>query len=167
MNSRHQNLILKYFLIFWKKRDFFYTAWFILRMNQRNFDLITKRLCLQLSKYNSILLTFFNIIENLMNQNIDVTQQYINTLQRSDQMIWMFTVYLSTLKHQLSLYSDEHKRAHLFIKLRSELHVTIINVQLIFITWDILINLVTQLKINLQKEHVLSLKWLQDRDSYD
>ncbi len=100
-----------------------------------------------------------NIIKNLRNRNINMTQQYANALQRSNQMIWMFAVYLSTLKHQLSLYSDEHKQTHLFIKLRSELHMIIINVQLISITWDVLINLVTRLKINLQKEHVLLLKW--------
>ncbi len=108
-----------------------------------------------------------NIIENSMNRSINVTQQYANALQRLNQMIWTFAVYLSTLKHQLSLYNDEHKWAHLFIKLRFELHVTIINVQLIFITWDALIDLVARLKINLWKEHVLSLKQSQDRDSYD
>ena len=60
-----------------------------------------------------------NLIKDLMNRSIDVTQQYTNALQRSDQMIWMFATHLSTLKHQLSLYSDEHKWAHLFFKLRS------------------------------------------------
>ncbi len=100
-----------------------------------------------------------NIIENSMNWDIDVTQQYANALQCLNQMIWTFAIYLSTLKHQLSSYSDKHKRAHLFIKLKSELHVIIINVQLISITWDALINLVAQLKINLRKEHILSLKW--------
>jgi len=58
-----------------------------------------------------------------MNQDIDVTQQYVNASQRLNQMIQMFAAHLSTLKHQISLYSDEHKRAHLFIKLRFELHV--------------------------------------------
>ncbi len=79
----------------------------------------------------------------------------------------MFAVYLSILKHQLSLYSDEHKWAHLFIKLRSELHVIITNVQSIFITWDALINLVARLKINLQKKRILSLKQSQDKDLHD
>ncbi len=82
-------------------------------------------------------------------------------------MIWMFAAHLSTLKHQLSLYSDEHKWTHLFIKLRSELRVIITNVQSISITWDALINLVAQLKTNLRKEHVLSLKWFQDEDLHD
>ncbi len=102
-----------------------------------------------------------------MNQNINVTQQYMNALQRSDQMIQTFAAHLSILKHQLSLYSDEHKRAHLFIKLRFELHVIITNVQSISITWDVLINLVAWLKTNLQKEHVLSLKWSWDKDLHD
>ncbi len=102
-----------------------------------------------------------------MNRDIDVTQQYANALQRSDQMIWTFAAHLSTLKHQLSLYSDEHKWAHLFIKLKSELHVIITNVQLISITWDALIDLVTQLKTNLRKEHILLLKWLQDKNLHD
>ncbi len=102
-----------------------------------------------------------------MNWSIDITQQYVNALQRLNQMIWMFAVYLSILKHQLSLYSNEHKWTHLFIKLRSELHITITNVQLIFMTWDTLIDLVAQLKINLQKEHILSLKQSWDRDLYD
>ncbi len=108
-----------------------------------------------------------NLIKNLMNRDIDVTQQYTNASQRSDQMIQTFAAHLSTLKHQLSLYSDEHKRAHLFIKLRSELHVIITNVQSISITWDMLINLVARLKTNLRKEHVLSLKWSQDKDLHD
>ncbi len=99
-----------------------------------------------------------NLIENSMNQSIDVIQQYANASQHSDQTIWMFAVYLSILKHQLSLYSDEHKWTHLFIKLRSELRVIITNVQSIFITWDALIDLVAWLKINLRKKHVLLLK---------
>ncbi len=108
-----------------------------------------------------------NLIENLMNQSIDVTQQYVNASQHSDQMIWMFAVYLSILKHQLSLYNDEHKRTHLFIKLRSELRMIITNVQSISITWNALINLVAQLKTNLRKEHVLSSKQFQDENLHD
>ncbi len=108
-----------------------------------------------------------NLIEDSMNRDINVTQQYANASQRSDQMIWMFAAHLSILKHQLSLYSDEHKRAHLFIKLRSELHVIITNVQLISITRDALIDLVARLKTNLRKEHILSLKWSQDENSHD
>ncbi len=100
-----------------------------------------------------------NLIEDSMNQDINMTQQYANALQRSDQMIWTFATHLSILKHQLSLYNNEHKWAHLFIKLRFELHVIITNVQLISITWDALINLDARLKTNLQKEHVLLLKW--------
>ncbi len=100
-----------------------------------------------------------NLIENLMNQDIDVTQQYTNTSQRSNQMIWMFAAHLSILKHQLSLYNDEHKQTHLFIKLKSELRMIITNVQLISIIWDVLINFVAWLKTNLWKEHVLLLKW--------
>ncbi len=99
-----------------------------------------------------------NLIEDSMNWDIDVTQQYANTLQRSDQMIWTFAAHLSTLKHQLSLYNNKHKWAHLFIKLRSKLRMIITNVQSIFITWDALIDLVAWLKTNLRKEHVLSLK---------
>jgi hypothetical protein len=77
-------------------------------------------------------------------------------------------IFLSILKHQLWLYNDEHKWAHLFIKLKSKLHVIIINVQSIFNTWDALINLIARLKINLRKEHVLSSKWSQDKDDlYD
>ncbi len=108
-----------------------------------------------------------NLIENSMNWSIDVTQQYANASQRSDQMIWTFATHLSTLKHQLSLYSDEHKWTHLFIKLRSELRMIIINVQSISITWDVLINLVAWLKTNLQKEHVLSSKQSQDENLHD
>ncbi len=51
----------------------------------------------------------FNLIEDLMNWSINMTQQYANALQHLNQMIWMFAVYLNTLKHQLSLYNDEHK----------------------------------------------------------
>ncbi len=76
----------------------------------------------------------FNLIENSMNWSIDVTQQYANASQRLDQTIWTFAAHLSTLKHQLSLYSDEHKWTHLFIKLRSELRMIITNMQSISIT---------------------------------
>ncbi len=99
-----------------------------------------------------------NLIEDSMNRDINVTQQYANASQRSDETIWTFAAHLSTLKHQLSLYSDEHKRAHLFIKLRSELRVIITNVQSISITQDALIDLVAWLKTNLRKEHVLLSK---------
>ncbi len=102
-----------------------------------------------------------------MNRDIDVTQQYLNASQRSNQTIWTFAAHLSTLKHQLSLYSDEHKWTHLFIKLRFELRVIITNVQSISITRNALIDLVTRLKTNLRKEHILSLKWLQDEDLHD
>ncbi len=108
-----------------------------------------------------------NLIKDLMNRSIDVTQQYINALQRSNQTIWTFAAHLSTLKHQLSLYNDEHKRAHLFIKLRSELRIIITNVQSISITRDALIDLVARLKTNLRKEHVLLLKWFQDKNLHD
>jgi len=91
----------------------------------------------------------------------------VNTLQRSDQIIWTFATHLSTLKHQLSLYNDEHKWTHLFIKLRSELRMIITDVQSISITWNALINLVAQLKTNLRKEHILSLKWSWDKDLHD
>ncbi len=102
-----------------------------------------------------------------MNRDIDVTQQYTNALQRLDQMIRTFAAHLSTLKHQLSLYSDEHKWAHLFIKLRSELRMITTNVQSISITWNALIDLVARLKINLRKEHALSLKQSWDEDLHD
>ncbi len=108
-----------------------------------------------------------NLIKNLINQNIDVIQQYANALQCSNQMIQMFATHLNTLKHQLLLYNDEHKWTHLFIKLKSELRVIITNVQLISITWNALINFVTQLKINLWKEHILSLKQYQDENLHD
>ena len=75
-----------------------------------------------------------NLIKNSMNWSINVTQQYMNTLQRSDQMIQMFATHLSILKHQLLLYNDEHKWTHLFIKLRSELRVITTNVQSISVT---------------------------------
>ena len=65
------------------------------------------------------------------------------------------------------MYSNEHKWTHLFIKLRSELHVIITNVQLISITWNVLINLVAWLKTNLRKEHVLSSKQSQDKNLHD
>ncbi len=108
-----------------------------------------------------------NLIKNSMKQSINVTQQYTNASQHLNQMIWTFAAHLSILKHQLSLYSDEHKWTHLFIKLRSELHVIITNVQLISITWDALIDLVAWLKTNLRKEHVLSSKWSQDENLHD
>ena len=108
-----------------------------------------------------------NLIEDSMNWDINMTQQYANASQHSDQTIWTFAVYLSTLKHQLSLYSDEHKRAHLFIKLRFELRVIITNVQSILITWNALIDLVARLKINLRKKCILSLKQSWDENLHD
>ncbi len=79
----------------------------------------------------------------------------------------MFMIHLITLKHQLSLYNDKHKWFHLFIKLKSELRIIIINVQMISTTWNALIDLVFKLKINLQKQHALSLKWHWNDDFHD
>ncbi len=92
-----------------------------------------------------------NLIKNLINQDINMIQQYVNVLQHLNQIIWMFAIYLNILKHQLSLYSDEHKWTHLFIKLKSALCMIITNVQSIFIIWNALINLIAWLKINLQR----------------
>ncbi len=168
MNSQCQNLISKYLLTFWKKweKDFV--------LHDLSEEWIKETLIQSWKDYvcnSANVIQFYwlssELIEDWMNQDINVTQQYMNALQRSDQMIWTFATHLSILKHQLSLYSDEHKRAHLFIKLKSELRIIITNVQSISITQDALIDLVAWLKTNLRKEHVLSLKWSWDENLHD
>jgi len=165
VNLQCQNFISKYFLTFWKwwEKDFVLHDYFKNESKKLWFNYEETMFAAQQTWFNFINF-LLNLIENSMNQDIDVTQQYMNALQRSDQMIWTFAAHLSILKHQLSLYNDEHKQVHLFIKLRSELRVIITNVQSISITQDALIDLVTWLKINLWKEHVLllevNLKWV-------
>ena len=119
-------------------RKRFCTAWSIWRVNQRNFNSIMKRLCMFATQqmWFNFIDFLLNLIEDWMNQDINVTQQYVNALQRSDQIIWTFATHLSILKHQLSLYNNEHKWTYLFIKLRFELHVITTNVQLISIIWN-------------------------------
>ena len=77
-----------------------------------------------------------------MNRDIDVTQQYVNASQFSNQTVRFFAVYLSTLKNDLLVYTNEQKQSYLFIKLRSEIRMIIINVQSVFITSDLLVDLV-------------------------
>ena len=168
MNSQCQNLILKYLLTFESDEKKILYCMIYLKNESKKlwFDHEETMSAVQQMWFNFINF-LLNLIKDSMNRDIDVTQQYANASQRSDQMIWTFATHLSTLKHQLSLYNDEHKWTHLFIKLRSELRVIITNVQSISITWDALINLVARLKINLRKEHVLSLKWSQDEDLHD
>ena len=58
-----------------------------------------------------------NIIKNLMNCILTATQHFKETKQKLNQSVYSFNVYLSTLKTQLSLYSEEHKMQHLFTQL--------------------------------------------------
>ncbi len=168
MNSQCQNLILKYLLTFESDEKKILYCMIYLKNESKKlwFDHEETMSAVQQMWFNFINF-LLNLIKDSMNRDIDVTQQYANASQRSDQMIWTFATHLSTLKHQLSLYNDEHKWTHLFIKLRSELRVIITNVQSISITRNALINLVAQLKTNLQKEHVLLSKWSWDEDLHD
>ncbi len=161
MNSRRWNLISKYLLTFWKwwEKDFVLHNLFE--------EWIKETMFAAQQMWFNFINFLLNLIEDLINWSIDVTQQYVNALQRSNQMIWTFAAHLCILKHQLSLYSDEHKWTHLFIKLKSELCMIITNMQLISITWNALIDLIAWLKTNLRKEHVLSLKWFQDENLHD
>ncbi len=100
-----------------------------------------------------------------MNRDIDVTQQYVNASQLSNQTVRFFAVYLSTLENDLSVYTNEQKQSHLFIKLRSEIRMIIINVQLVFITRDSLVDLVFRLENNLRKERSMSKRHKDKNDS--
>jgi len=139
VNSRRWNLISKYLLTFWKRwekdeKKILYCMIYLKHESKKLwFDHEETMFAAQQMWFNFINF-LLNLIKDSMNQDINMTQQYMNALQHSDQMIRMFAANLSTLKHQLSLYSDEYKQTHLFIKLRSELCMIITNVQSISIT---------------------------------
>ena len=56
-----------------------------------------------------------NIIKDLINHMLITAQQFKETEQKLNQSVYSFNIYLSTLKAQLCLYSEEHKMQHLFI----------------------------------------------------
>ena len=56
-----------------------------------------------------------NIIKDSVNYMLTAAQQFKETEQKLNQFIYSFNIYLSTLKTQLSLYSEEYKMQHLFI----------------------------------------------------
>ena len=50
-----------------------------------------------------------NIIKNSVNCMLTAAQQFKETEQKLNQSVYSFNIYLSTLKAQLSLYSEEQK----------------------------------------------------------
>ena len=66
-------------------------------------------------------------------------------------MIYVFVTHLSILKTQLSLYWEDQLMMHLFIKLQSEIRMTLFNYQDLSISWESLIALTAHLKRNLCK----------------
>ena len=69
------------------------------------------------------------IIKNSVNCMLTAAQQFKETKQKLNQSVYSFNVYLSTLKAQLSLYSEEYKVQHLFTQLHQEIHMTLMNYQ--------------------------------------
>ena len=68
-----------------------------------------------------------NIIKDSVNHMLTAAQQFKEIKQKLNQSVYSFDVYLSTLKAQLSLYSEEHKMQHLFTQLQQEIHMTLMN----------------------------------------
>ena len=105
-----------------------------------------------------------NLIGDPVNRQIDVAQAYAEASQRSHQSVRTFAAYLSTLENQLPAYNEEHRRSHLFTKLRPELRIAITNVQSVPNTREGLINLAARLETNLRKEGVLPTKNKKEKD---
>lgn len=59
-----------------------------------------------------------DIIEDSVNHQLHIAQMYTDTVQLLNQSVHTFDSYLSTLKAQLLLYSEDHMWTHFFIKLR-------------------------------------------------
>jgi len=68
-----------------------------------------------------------NLVKNFVNCQLHNAQAYTEATQKSDQTVYTFTAYLSTLKAQLSLYNKDQLVMHFFIKLHSELKKTLFN----------------------------------------
>ena len=89
---------------------------------------------------------------------LTAAQQFKETEQKLNQSVYSFDIYLSTLKAQLSLYSEEHKVQHLFIWLQQEICMTLMNYQELSDSQNALLSLTSQLKNNLLELITVKLK---------
>ncbi len=68
-----------------------------------------------------------NFVEDLMNHQLHNVQTYTKAVQKSDQSVHTFTVYLSTLKVQLTSYNEKQLIMHFFTKLQLEIRKILLN----------------------------------------
>ena len=99
-----------------------------------------------------------NIIKNSVNCMLTAAKQFKETEQKLNQFIYSFNTYLSTLKAQLSFYSEEHKVQHLFTWLCQQICMTLMNYQELSDSQNALLSLTLWLKNNLLKLITVKLK---------
>ncbi|KAH0538527.1 hypothetical protein FGG08_004914 [Glutinoglossum americanum] len=80
------------------------------------------------------------------------SHRYDRAQQRPNQTVKQFVSYMDDLEADLLPYSDEHRRQHLFAKLKPELRRALANYQEVPTTRQGLINLATQLEANLRDD---------------
>ncbi len=92
-----------------------------------------------------------DLIENSINRHFHHAQFFSNAKQEKKQSMQAFDVFLNNLESQLTLYIEEQRIIHLFIKLRSKLRAALTNYQNLFIIKKELLILTNRLKNNMKK----------------
>jgi hypothetical protein len=92
-----------------------------------------------------------DIIQDPVNRGISTMQRFQDAAQLPNQSVHAFATYLETLEADLPPYSDEHRRQHIFTKLKPEIRSAITNYQDIPETCAGLISLAARLEENLRR----------------
>lgn len=92
-----------------------------------------------------------NLIEDPVNRQITVAQQYREAEQKPSQGIREFEAYLSSLEAQLPVYTQEQLVMHLFTRLKPSLRQEIVQIGNIPTTRDTLLSAGTRLENNHKK----------------
>jgi hypothetical protein len=119
----------------------FKKTWYRFKKQNLDHDYIFKKYCEHL----------LDLIENSINRYFHHAQFFSNTKQEKKQLMQVFDAFLNNLENQLTLYIEEQRIIHLFIKLRSKLRVALTNYQNFFVIEKELLILTSRLKNNMKK----------------
>jgi len=99
-----------------------------------------------------------NLVEDSVNCQLHNAQAYTEAVQKPSQSVHAFAAYLSTLKVQLTSYSEKQLVMHFFTKLQSEIRKILLNYQDLSDKQNSLITLTAQLESNLCAPNATELK---------
>ncbi len=109
------------------KAKILYIMQFLMRKPQNAWYWYQKTVPLKNISWEYFINYLLNFVEDSVNHQLHNAQTYIKTVQKSDQSVHTFAVYLSTLKAQLTLYNEKQLIMHFFTKLQSEIRKILLN----------------------------------------